>query len=170
MLAGRLKIGYKKYLSTLSQTDANTTVSTTNSTNIAHTHTNNNEDSNTTSIVNNTNSSSRNIGGRPIQKTQAHIDNMQECIISANHKITVLYKQAILKSRAKGHKKVQKGLYQKTHDSVKTKWNLPENFKFSYETAKKCISRKTQTDQYGVPLGRQSPLYEAEEMISDFIV
>jgi hypothetical protein len=119
MPAGRLKRRYKKYISTLSQTGANTTVPTTNSTSIAHRHNNNNKDSSTTSITKDKNSSSRSIGGRPIGNTKAHSDNIQECIISANHEITVLYKEAILKSRAKGHKKLQKGLYQKIHDNVK---------------------------------------------------
>lgn len=87
------------------------------------------------------NTSSQKVGGRPTGKTQAYIDNIQECIISAQHEITEFYKEVIIDSKAKGEGRLPKGLYAKIHDSKKLKQNLPEHFKFSYETANKCISR-----------------------------
>jgi hypothetical protein len=118
-----------------------------------------------------TNSSpSRNIGGRAIGNNEEQISHLQDCFVSACHKITELYKEATIKTKENGKSRNKKGLFNKIHNSVKASRNLPETFKFPYETAKKRIWGNTQVDEYGVPVGKSSPLFEAEDMITDFIV
>jgi hypothetical protein len=113
MIVGRFKQRYKSYLLTVSSTDAITTVAST-TTNTTDTHTNDNVQLSTTLNSNNINILTRNGGGRPSGITQDHIDNMQECIISAKHEITQLYKEAIMKSKARGQKNTKRPLSKNT--------------------------------------------------------
>jgi hypothetical protein len=65
--------------------------------------------------------------------------------------------------------RVKKGKYNEIHDKIKLKRNLQQSFHFPFETARKCIACKMKLDQFGVPVGKQSPLCDAEDDIFSFL-
>jgi hypothetical protein len=109
-------------------------------------------------------------GGRPQGTTNVNTLHISKSVESAKAEITFLYKQEYDSIDTVGRKRVSCGLYDKIHETVKAKRNLPKDFTFPYNSAKKRIARNTDVDIDGVPTGHQSPLRDCEEGMIDIII
>jgi hypothetical protein len=69
-----------------------------------------------------------------------------------------------------GNSRVRRGTFTKIHEQAKSSRNLPSNFSYSYNSVKKRLQRDTTIDEYGIPVGQQSPLQDCEEDIVDIII
>jgi hypothetical protein len=85
-------------------------------------------------------------GGRPLGTDKDSLTHIQLCAYEAKSEILDLYKQAKDDSMKSGLKRVRKGTFQKIHDDVKKKRNLPESFSFKFTAARKRLSNDTILD------------------------
>jgi hypothetical protein len=72
--------------------------------------------------------------------------HISRCIEYMKVEITFLYKEEYESSEIVGRKPASHGLYDRIHEAIKIKRNLPANFTFPYNSAKKRIARNTVMD------------------------